>query len=36
MGLFNVVTVNWENCTNKHCLLIEHNMFNHVACLLVL
>ena len=31
MGLFNVVTVNWENCTNKHCLLIEHTMFNHVA-----
>ena len=28
---FDVLSVNWGNCTNKHCLLIEHTMINHVA-----
>ena len=28
---FCVLMVNWVCCTNKHCLLIEHTMINHVA-----
>ena len=28
---FNVLSVDWGNCTNEHCLLIEHTMINQVA-----
>ena len=28
---FDVLSVDWGNCTNEHCLLIEHTMINQVA-----
>ena len=28
---FDVLSVDWVNCTNEHCLLIEHTMINQVA-----
>ena len=28
---FDVLSVDWGDCTNEHCLLIEHTMINQVA-----